>query len=484
MYGILNQIERIAYLSIGFFSAVFTLRLLTMFVIRCIEKSINRKKQNKIDLAYVDESTLPFFSILIPARNESDVIEKTLLSISQLIYPKNKYEIVVIFDEKEKYECETTTKNKVLSFIRKNINNKEIPDILCMEVPINYDGNLDGSRLNSVVPSTKGRALNYALSHIKQKNKYHICSFFDAESHPEKNMLLKVGLKYIQYGENSVIQGPLFQVRNFWNISYFSKIISLNQAFAHEYSLPVILKFIPFLGGTNMHIPLKVMKSVSGFSSSNVTEDLDLAVRIQLKEKIRPKFIDSSSSEQTPPSFLGYFRQRQRWASGGCQVIENLHQKSKNEHDKEEIKRINYLKYKLFLYSPVEWILYFSVSFYVFITYLGKLSLAVNTFMKIFTFPPIYIWDILLTTGHNLVHGSAILCGVFVISLYLKYSPHIENAWNYKNLFRLSLLFLYVVFIAPYLIWLYTLPFIVSFFLFTFGVKERNWVRTERTVES
>ena len=484
MYGILNQIERIAYLLIGFFSAVFSIRLLTVFIVRSIEKSINRKKQNKIELDDVDQTTLPFFSILIPARNESDVIENTLLSISQLIYPKNKYEIIIIVDEKEKYECEITTKNKVLSFIKKNINNLQVPDILCLEVPINYDGNLNGGRLNYIVPSTKGRALNYALSQITQRDKYHICSFFDAESHPEKNMLLKVGLKYIQNGENCVIQGPLFQVRNFWNISYFSKIISLNQAFAHEYSLPVILKFIPFLGGTNMHIPLKVMKAVEGFSSSNVTEDLDLAVNIQLKQRIRPKYIDSSSSEQTPPSIIGYFRQRLRWASGGCQVIGNLHQKSKNELNKEEIKRINYLKYKLFLYSPVEWILYFSVSFYVFITYLGKLGLAINTFIKIFTFPPIYIWDILLTTGHNLVHGSAILCGVFVISLYIKYSPHIENAWNYKNLFRLSLVFLYVVFIIPYIIWLYTFPFVISYFLYTFGIKEKTWVRTERTAES
>jgi cellulose synthase/poly-beta-1,6-N-acetylglucosamine synthase-like glycosyltransferase len=232
------------------------------------------------------------------------------------------------------------------------------------------------------------------------------------------------------------------------------------------------------------------MKSVNGFSSSNVTEDLELAVNIQLNRKIRPKYLDVVSSEQTPPSIVGFFRQRLRWGSGGCQVIGKLHNMSKEVTDKNELFRINSLKYKLFLYSPVEWIAYFSISFYVFITYLGRLSLAVNTFLKLFTFPPIYIWDILLTTAANLMTGSsklitfsAILCGIFVLALYIKYSPYIENAWTTKNLFKLSLVFLYVIFIIPYVVWIYSLPFISSFVLYTLGIKEKSWVRTERTVE-
>lgn len=40
----------------------------------------------------------PMISILIPAHNEEKVIEKTLLSMVRLHYPKERYEVVVIND--------------------------------------------------------------------------------------------------------------------------------------------------------------------------------------------------------------------------------------------------------------------------------------------------------------------------------------------------------------------------------------------------
>jgi len=45
---------------------------------------------------------LPFISVLIPARNEADVIGRTIDHMCRLIYPPSRYEVVVITDEKER----------------------------------------------------------------------------------------------------------------------------------------------------------------------------------------------------------------------------------------------------------------------------------------------------------------------------------------------------------------------------------------------
>ena len=76
------------------------------------------------------------------------------------------------------------------------------------------------------------------------------------------------------------------------------------------------------------------------------------------------------------------------------------------------------------------------------------------------------------------------MCGIFVILLYFKYSPFITDAWSSKNLFKLSILFLYVIFALPFAVWMFSVPFIGSFLLSLFGVHDVEWVKTERTVET
>jgi len=44
------------------------------------------------------EKTLPKISILIPTRNRIDSLRETLLSLTDLDYPRNKYEVIVIDD--------------------------------------------------------------------------------------------------------------------------------------------------------------------------------------------------------------------------------------------------------------------------------------------------------------------------------------------------------------------------------------------------
>jgi len=51
-------------------------------------------------LAHQNEP-FPFISLLVPAKNESMVIQSTIQNLTNLDYPANRYEIVVITDERE-----------------------------------------------------------------------------------------------------------------------------------------------------------------------------------------------------------------------------------------------------------------------------------------------------------------------------------------------------------------------------------------------
>lgn len=482
MYFIINFFDEFIYILVGLISSLFSIRLIVAFAVKSISR-LREKKDNKESFDAKEKDIYPFFSILIPAKNEAAVIEKTLSHIVKLNYPKNRYEVIVIVDGKENFGNKPKTKDKVLEFISSNHSNN-IPEVRCLEVPPDFDGRLNGDRVRKIIPSTKGRALNYGLTFIKDRDGKHICSFFDAESHPDKNILLKLRDKINKSDKDSVFQGPLFQVRNFWKLSYFSKIVALSQAFSHEYGLPFIFKFIPFLGGTNMHISLKLLRKIGGFSSTNITEDLDLGVRCELDGGVKPSMIDIPSSEQTPPSIKGFIIQRFRWGRGACEVLTRLQKRINTTKDLEQVKNIKNLKLKLTIYGPIEWIAYFIAAIYITITYIEKLSYSIYTLTKLLTFPPTYASYILLTAFGHILTFAAIMCGIFIIILYFRYSRFITDAWLSKNLFKLSLLFFYVIFTLPFVVWIFSLPFVSSFFLNLFGVRETEWIKTERTVET
>jgi cellulose synthase/poly-beta-1,6-N-acetylglucosamine synthase-like glycosyltransferase len=271
---------------------------------------------------------LPCFTIMIPARDEADVIANTVDHMSSLDYPRDKYEIMVITDAKElrvkkndphKITTGDIVEQKIMEFAAR----KNAPVLRHLTVPYDFDGRVGGICLSREVASTKARALNYGLSHINGKTT--ICSFFDAESRPESKVLLYIAARYLaSSGRRKLWQGPVFQVRNFYHLSPINKIIAVYQALAHEWYLPVLMKSIPFLGGTNLHVERELLQSIGGYDHTALSEDLELGVRSYLETGHWPEYIPIVSTEQTPASYKAYYRQRLRWASGHLQVFDKL----------------------------------------------------------------------------------------------------------------------------------------------------------------
>lgn len=66
-----------------------------MNVILVIAGYMYYSKVNK-EYMYEELERYPFVSILVPAHNEAVVIKKTVISLLELDYPNDKYEIIVI----------------------------------------------------------------------------------------------------------------------------------------------------------------------------------------------------------------------------------------------------------------------------------------------------------------------------------------------------------------------------------------------------
>ena len=230
---------------------------------------------------------LPFFTVLVPARNEADVVASTIKTLSKLEYPNNRYEIIVVTDEKELLynKGEVTTQEVIQKTITEIKKKKAGLKISYVDVVNDFDGKFLGKCIKKEVKSTKGRALNYVLTKYfsKFKERTDFFAFFDTDDHPSKKCLIEIARSYLEDEKNQVFQLPVYQCRNLFDINPFNKVVALGQCFTHENFLPYTMKWLPFLGGTNLFISKNVLFSVDGFSCDSITEDLDLGVEIYLR---------------------------------------------------------------------------------------------------------------------------------------------------------------------------------------------------------
>ncbi|MBN1969015.1 MAG: glycosyltransferase [Candidatus Delongbacteria bacterium] len=76
---------------------IFYLIVSAFYVWYCFHflKGISKTKTKKLTL---DNDSLPYLSVVIPARNEEKVIERTVKSLDKQNYPKDRYKIIIVND--------------------------------------------------------------------------------------------------------------------------------------------------------------------------------------------------------------------------------------------------------------------------------------------------------------------------------------------------------------------------------------------------
>ena len=410
---------------------------------------------------------LPYFSIMIPARDEAEVIANTIDHMATFDYPSNQYEIVVIADGKE-LDSKKNDLNKIITQdvveekIREFATRNNVPTLKNVVVPYDFEGRIDGICIGREVTSTKARALNYGLRFISAKTT--ICSFFDAESSPEKNILLYLAKRYITTsGKQKLWQGPVFQVRNFYQLGPLNKVIALYQALAHEWYLPILMRHIPFLGGTNLHVEHSLLLRIGGYDHTILSEDLELGVRAYLETKEWPEYIPLVSTEQTPATYKAYYRQRLRWGSGHLQVFDKLNSaKGYPNHIRTPLLRTLYWK------GHAQWYLYQAMA-------LLPLSIFIlATQGKVET-------DMIPAAIRSAFSLFAPLYFSFTFYLFYRYRKYINFSVAPRGFLRfLPVLQLAVLPIVGFFI---MLPFTSALVLRALHRQPQVWVKTPRTQE-
>jgi glycosyltransferase XagB len=353
---------------------------------------------NSSELASLKDSQLPVYTILCPLYKEAEVLEQFIASINNLDWPKDKLDVILLFEEDDKETIDVSKNIKLPGHFRIEI------------VPHSY-------------PKTKPKACNWGF--LKARGKYLV--IYDAEDKPEADQLKKAYLAFKKLPPNVVcLQSKL----NYYN----SNQNLLTKLFTAEYSLwfdlilpglQRIRTIIP-LGGTSNHFKHEALKYLKGWDPFNVTEDCDLGTRLFLSG-FRTEIIDSTTFEEANSSVNGFIKQRSRWIKGYLQTY-LVHMRSPYKFFKN--LGIHMLLFQAIIGMRMTFILINPIMWMMTITYFSFRETLGPAIESLFLTPVFYIAIICLVVG-NFIHFYNYMIGLAVRERWdlIKYVFFIPFYW-------------------------------------------------------
>ena len=253
-----------------------TLYILYPFVARKVENH----QRNLIELIKCNKTLYqPLVSIIIPGRNEEEVIKKTILSILSQTY-KN-IEIIVVSHNSTDRTCEEA-----------RVADKRV-------VVYDFQTALQG----------KGAALNYG---VDRSNGDYIC-IVDSDGKLAPNFI-DSAMPLFQEGY-AAVQGLITSSNKDYNI--ITQMLTLEGDLYSNMFMAVRDHFgkrVP-LGGTGIIIKKNILLKVGKFTNSLI-DDFDLSFRLY-RNKHRVAFAPLSIDwDEKPPLLNMIFKQRARWMKG------------------------------------------------------------------------------------------------------------------------------------------------------------------------
>jgi cellulose synthase/poly-beta-1,6-N-acetylglucosamine synthase-like glycosyltransferase len=232
-----------------------------------------------------DEKNPPFISILIPAYNEERGIESTIKSALGVDYPRNKMEILVIDDgsKDRTYEIAKKFESRLVKVIHKENAGK-------------------GTALNLGIKKAKGEFIFTmdADSMVTPNAVKNQLAFFN---NPE---VMCVAPLLAVYKPRGILQ-RIQQIEYFLGIFLRETFTSLNAANVTPGAFSAYRK--------------SFFDKHGGFDEHNLTEDLEIALRIQYYHGILENSTNSIVYTETPSTFKSLMIQRKRWYVG---LLKNL----------------------------------------------------------------------------------------------------------------------------------------------------------------
>jgi cellulose synthase/poly-beta-1,6-N-acetylglucosamine synthase-like glycosyltransferase len=229
------------------------------------------------------------FSLLVPARHEELVLERTLRTLAATTHPLVEIIAVVSDDDHA---------------------TRAVADRVAASIP------MVRVVIDSSVKRSKPASLNTGLLACRGD----VVGVFDAEDqvHPEllgmvEHRMLAQDLDVLQAG---------VQLMNYWS-SWFAvrNVLEYFFWFRSRLHFQASHNFVP-LGGNTVFVKRELLESVGGWDPTCLAEDCDLGVRLSVKGAKIGVVYDSAlvTREEVPTSVREFVRQRTRWSQGFIQV--------------------------------------------------------------------------------------------------------------------------------------------------------------------
>lgn len=260
---------------------IFAITILygTFFILLSVIGLIKKSKCKFLDNGNEEH----FFAVLIPARNEEQVIANLIKSLKKQNYPQEKYAIYVISNN-----CTDNTK-KIALQQKANV-------LECQEVI-----------------KTKGDALKVAFKKLKNDKKIDAYIIFDADNvvHPnflkemskalDENYNVAQGNREAKNPSDNWISGGYALFYLFQNVFYNKTRMNLLGSCA--------------INGTGFMIKKDYIDKM-GFETFTLTEDLEFTGQCALNDEKIAYVEKAITYDEYPAKFKTSWKQRKRWSSG------------------------------------------------------------------------------------------------------------------------------------------------------------------------
>ena len=256
-----------------------------------------KKQDNAPKFDFKNPNEIPFVTIQLPLYNEKYVVERLLLSISKLEYPREKLEIQVLDDSTD--ESVIATKTIINALQLSGLDIKHL------------------TRVNRI--GFKAGALKEGL--VTAKGEF--IAIFDSDFVPQSDWLMQT-IPYFKNENTGVVQTRWGHLNR--NYSLLTKI----QAFALDahFTLEQVGRnsqshFINFNGTAGVWRKTCIIDA-GNWESETLTEDLDLSYRAQLKKWKFTYLVDVVTPAELPVIISAARSQQFRWNKGGAENFKKM----------------------------------------------------------------------------------------------------------------------------------------------------------------
>ena len=255
----------------------FILFVIDAFFIKDKEKKLSKNVNNK-------------FCILIPARDESNVIENLIVSIEKQSVNIDMKDVYVIVESEKDKTVSICKKHGFNCFVRKKLNLK-----------------------------SKGYALMEIIDYLyKNKKLYDLYFIFDADNVLDKNYFNEMLKSYKKgydvctgYRKSSNVNKNVISTCSALTFSLINNLLNINKISKNRTIT---------ISGTGYYISSKIMNNFKTFPFHLMTEDYEFSVYLSLNKFTTFYNTKAIFYDEQPTSFKESIKQRNRWCFGYLQT--------------------------------------------------------------------------------------------------------------------------------------------------------------------